>query len=220
MCRLFQRLQPGSKWIEASRPILLASQEIKVTSELQKLPDQQTKEVWHPFFPPTTVHQVFKSYRRVQSSNQAHFSLIKKLIPFANASKGDITVTTLWLYRDEICFMVISSLVCFTRWLTCCLMGLISPWQFGQFRYAHISTWSCLFEWQDSEFKLHLYVITMSTLFWEEGLHNNWIDFVVKQWNMAHATCFIACKASLGAFLLKGLTSSFAPPILTPCFPS
>ena len=99
MCRLFQRLQPGSKWIEASRSILLASQEIKVTSELQKLPDQQTKEVWHPFFPPTTVHQVFKSYRRVQSSNQVHLSLIKKLILVANASKGDIKVITLWLYR-------------------------------------------------------------------------------------------------------------------------
>ena len=168
MCRLFQRLQPESKWNEAI--------------------------------------------------NQVHFSLITKLIPVASASKGDIKVTTLWLYRDEICFMVISSLVCFTHWLTCRLIGLTSPWQFGQFRYTHISTWSCLFEWQDSEFKLHLYVVTMTTLFWEEGLHNNWIHFVVKQWNMAHATCFIAYKASLGAFaniLLKGLTSSFAPPILT-----
>ena len=126
-------------------------------------------------------------------------------------------MTTLWLY-DEICFKVISSLVCFTHWLTCRLIGLTSPWQFGQFRYTHISTWSCLFEWQDSEFKLHLYVVTMTTLFWEEGLHNNWIHFVVKQWNMAHATyVLLLTKLVLGPFaniLRKGLSSSFAP-ILT-----
>ena len=97
-------------------------------------------------------------------------------------------------------------------------MSLTSPWQFGQFCYTHISTWGCLFEWQDSEFKLHLYVVTMSTLFWEEGLHNNWIHFVVKQWNMAHATyVLLLTKLVLRPFaniLRKGLSSSFAP-ILT-----
>ena len=37
--------------IKQSISILLGSQGIKVTSELQKLTDQQTKEVWHPFCP-------------------------------------------------------------------------------------------------------------------------------------------------------------------------
>ena len=136
--------------MKQSRSILLASQEIEDTSELQKLPDQQTKEVWHPFF----FQPLFiKCSRATEGYNQAikcifHWPKNWSRLPML---KGDIKVTTLWLYRDEICFMVISSLVCFTRWLTCRLMSLTSPWQFGQFCYTHVHPLEvgCLHEWQD-----------------------------------------------------------------------
>ena len=118
-------------------------------------------------------------------------------------------------------FMVISSLVCFTHWLTCRLMGMTSLRQFGQFRYTHVHPLevACL----NGNIR-NLNCACMSLLwalcFGKRGSTTTaWIHFVVKQWNMAHATyVLLLTKLVLGplpTFWKKGHSSDFAPPTLT-----